>query len=120
MPFPKRVLIESPFRGENWAETKRNIYYAKLCMRDSILRGEAPIASHLIYTQTGILNDKVPEERLRGIHAGQAWGLCAELSAFYIDFDFSEGMEYGYEFAQKHKIKIVHRSLGSSRKIEKL
>ena len=43
---PKLVLVESPFRGDNYNETRDNILYARLCVRDSILRGEAPYASH--------------------------------------------------------------------------
>jgi hypothetical protein len=38
-----------------------------------LLRGESPIASHLLYTQPGILKDDVPEERPLGIEAGLAW-----------------------------------------------
>lgn len=44
------VVLESPYAGD----IERNTNYARDCMRDSILRGEAPIASHLIYTQAGI------------------------------------------------------------------
>jgi hypothetical protein len=49
----KKVIIESPFAGD----VKKNIEYARKCMRDSLLRGEAPLASHLLYTQDGILDD---------------------------------------------------------------
>jgi len=109
----KRVLIESPFKGKEWSETRRNILYAKLCVRDSILRGEAPFASHLFYTQTGILDDRIEEERMRGINAGLAWGEDAELSAFYTDFGFSKGMEYGLKHAQEIGRPIETRSLGA-------
>lgn len=47
MERPTRVLVESPFKGKDYSETARNIYYARLCVRDSILRNEAPLASHL-------------------------------------------------------------------------
>lgn len=64
----KLVILESPFAGD----VKRNILYARMCVRDSLGRGEAPIASHLLYTQSGILNDNLPEERQWGIDAGLA------------------------------------------------
>ena len=109
----QRVLVESPFKGNDWSETRRNIFYARLCVRDSILRGEAPFASHLFYTQTGILDDKIEEERMRGINAGLTWGEDAELSAFYQDFGFSKGMEYGLKHANEIGRKIDYRNLGS-------
>ncbi|MEI7718931.1 MAG: hypothetical protein WCI72_03615 [archaeon] len=117
MANTKRVLIESPFKGKDWSETRRNILYARLCVRDSILRGEAPFASHLFYTQTGILDDKIEEERMRGINAGLTWGEDAQLSAFYQDFGFSRGMEYGLKHAQEVGRPIEKRSLGSSEEV---
>lgn len=36
-------------------------------MATSLKRGEAPIASHLLYTQPGILNDDIPDQRLLSI-----------------------------------------------------
>ena len=41
--------------------------YARACVADCLRRGEAPIASHLLYTQPGVLDDDVPEERAQGI-----------------------------------------------------
>ena len=63
----KRVILESPYAGD----IQRNIKYARECLKDSIKRGEAPIASHLLYTQ--VLDDNIPEERQHGIDAGLAW-----------------------------------------------
>ena len=67
----KRVILESPYAGD----VERNVAYARACLRDSLLRGEAPIASHLLYTQPGVLDDQIPEERQMGIDAGLAWGM---------------------------------------------
>ena len=39
----KLVIMESPFAGA----VQQNVHYARLCLRDCLLRGEAPIASHL-------------------------------------------------------------------------
>lgn len=81
----KLVLIESPYRGNGYTSLELNLKYARACMRDSILQGESPFASHLLYTQEGILDDKNPEERKRGMQAGWDWGKHAVLSAIYID-----------------------------------
>jgi hypothetical protein len=82
------VIIESPYAGD----IEANVEYARAAMRDSLNRGEAPIASHLLYTQPGILIDEVPEERQWGIDAGLAWRKVAELAAFYVDRNWSGGM----------------------------
>lgn len=84
----KLVIIESPFAGE----VEANIAYAKRAVHDCLLRGEAPIASHLLFTQPGILDDDKPEERKLGIEAGLAWYLAADKIVFYTDRGWSRGM----------------------------
>ena len=88
----KLVILESPYAAEDPANLQANIDYARACVRDSLARGEAPIASHLLYTQPDILNDLDPIERQRGIDAGNAWRSVAQLAAFYTDRGWSEGM----------------------------
>lgn len=81
-------MIESPYAGN----VERNVAYARAAMRDSLLRGEQPFASHLIYTQPGVLNDNFLHERKLGIESGFAWGERADLIAFYTDLGWSDGM----------------------------
>jgi hypothetical protein len=85
----KTVILESPYAGD----IERNTEYARKCVRDSLLRGEAPIASHLLYTQPGILREEIPEERQHGIDAGHAWLRFAWLMAVYTDYGISRGMK---------------------------
>lgn len=80
------VVVESPYAGD----VERNVKYARLCMLDCLQRGEAPYASHLLYTQC--LDDDTPDERTLGILAGFAWGAKADLHAFYVDLGVSDGM----------------------------
>jgi hypothetical protein len=115
---PKRVLIESPFKGAHWGQTRDNIFYARLCIRDSLSRGEAPFASHLFFTQTGILDDQIPGERKKGIEAGLAWGFLAELTAVYTDRGVSSGMEQGMESARACGRPIDYRELGDQMDVE--
>ena len=86
----RRVIIESPYAGE----IEANVEYARAAMRDSLNRGEAPIASHLLYTQPGVLRDEIEEERQWGINAGLAWRDAADLIAFYTDRGWSRGMQF--------------------------
>lgn len=103
----KRVIIESPYAGD----IEFNTLYARRCVRDSVLRGEAPIASHLLFTQPGILRDEVPEERKMGIEAGLAWGHVADFHAFYTDLGWSKGMLSAASFCRDKEIFIVIRSI---------
>lgn len=102
----KLVNIESPYAGD----IEANVAYARRCMADCLKRGEAPIASHLLYTQPGILDDLVPEERLLGIHAGFAWNDHAETTVVYTDLGISKGMQYGIDAAKAAGRYVEYRS----------
>jgi hypothetical protein len=83
----KLIILESPFAGSN---LNRNLTYARRALRHSLARGEAPIASHLLYPQA--LNENNQAERIWGIEAGLAWLAVADLQVFYIDYGRSPGM----------------------------
>lgn len=87
----KRVIIESPYAGD----VPTNEDYAREAIRHSLMRGEAPIASHLLYTQPGILDDRNPTERKMGMEAGWSWIGAAWVMAFYVDRGVSHGMRMG-------------------------
>ena len=101
------VILESPYAGD----TEKNIAYAKLCVHDCLLRWEAPIASHLLFTQPGILDDNDIGERMRGIEAGLAWYRVAEGCVVYRDLGVSNGMELGIGRAKRHGLSIEYRTL---------
>ncbi len=107
----RRVIIESPFAGKTKEENEKNIKYARLCLHDCFKRGEAPFASHLLYTQAGILNDNNPEERRLGIQAGFVWGECAEATIVYIDLGISDGMQKGIIEAKNKSRSVEYRRL---------
>lgn len=104
----KRVIIESPYAGD----VPANVEYARRCVKDSLSQGEAPICSHLLYTQPGILDDENAEERAWGIDAGLAWRYVADASVVYTDKGISKGMEYGIAAAQTAGIPVIYRSIG--------
>lgn len=108
----KLVIIESPYGAKTEEQVLINMHYARACVRDSLLRGEIPFASHLFYTQPGILDDNVLEERTLGIVAGLTIGNIFSLSAIYEDLGISKGMEYGIMNAEKTNRLIEHRKLG--------
>lgn len=103
----KIVVIESPFSGD----VLSNVAYARACLADSLKRGEAPVASHLLYTQPGVLDDDNPEERQQGMEAGWAFFQAASLVAVYTDLDISPGMKAGIERAKALGIKVEERKI---------
>jgi hypothetical protein len=107
----RRVIVESPYAGKTPEELERNVRYARACVRDCLRRGEAPIASHLLYTQPGILDDAVPFERQWGIDAGLAWGAVAAATVVYTDLGISRGMQYGINNANAAGRPVEFRTL---------
>lgn len=97
------VVIESPFAGD----IARNILYARRALQDSIGRGEAPYASHLLYPQ--ILDDDNEADRETGITAGLLWAEKADLRAFYVDRGMSAGMYRALRWAMAHQQLIEFR-----------
>lgn len=88
----RRIIIESPYKADFREGILANVHYARECVRSRVLAGDAPIASHLLFTQRGILRDDVPDERKLGIDAGLAWLPQAQAQVFFTDRGWSGGM----------------------------
>ena len=110
----KFVDIETPYSGDTEDEIRRNLLYARACVRDSLMRGEIPFASHLFSTQPGILGDNIPQERYLGIIAGKELieALPDVTTVVYRDLGISRGMQYGVDRAEKNGRDIEYRVLG--------
>jgi len=102
----KPVIIESPFAGD----VERNLAYARRALRDSLRRGEAPIASHLLYPQ--VLDEDKTDDRVLGIAAGFAWWPRADSIIFYTDLGWSPGMEAAYLRASHMGFPTEERLIG--------
>lgn len=107
------VQIESPFANNDPELARRNVLYGRLALRDSLLRGEAPFASHLLYAQDHVLDDTNPEERRLGMEAGFLWLHVADYVAVYTDLGISPGMAEGIKTATSLDIDIDYRTLDS-------
>lgn len=112
------IILESPFKGSQTGTEEEHVTYAKRALKDSLERGEAPIASHLLYTQ--VLDDAIPLERNLGIDAGLAW---KELrladgtpipTVFYMDYGMSSGMSHAYVKARDNHYPVIYRYIGRS------
>jgi len=102
----KLVLIESPYAGD----VETYAAYARRCLADSIARGEAPLAGHLLYTQ--VLDDTDPSQRRVGIECHLALHQAKIKTIVYVDFGISPGMSEGIKRADAEGTPIEYRTIG--------
>ncbi len=109
------VVLESPYSGD----IDRNTIYARRAVRDSLSKGESPIAGHLLYTQPEILRDENPEERAWGIGAHLAWIKVADSVVLYCDYAISSGMRQALDEVEqlltsknRSDLKVEYRFIG--------
>lgn len=100
-----RVIIESPYAGD----VEGNLRYLRRCIKHSLLQGEAPFASHALYTQCGILNDDIQSERNLGISAGFSWRGVADKTVVYTDLGITNGMIAGIADSISRGVPVVYR-----------
>lgn len=110
------VIIESPYRGNDGSFA--NVKYSRQCLRDSLDRGESPFASHLLYTQKGVLDDNVADERDKGIRAAEGWLEKADFVVIYADFGITLGMAKGIAKAARLGKTLKFRWINGVKKIE--
>lgn len=88
----KIIYVCSPLRGDE----ERNIIRARGYCRDVLRQGHLPIAPHVYFTQ--FMDDKVQEERERGLEMGlELLTWCDELWVY--GSRISDGMAREIEFA---------------------
>lgn len=102
-----RTIIESPFAGD----LATNLRYLRRAMNHAIHIGEAPYASHGLYTQEGVLDDTIPAERALGMEAGFAWSEGAHKVTVYTDLGITDGMKRGIERHRENGKVIEMRTL---------
>lgn len=103
-----RVILESPYTGD----VDRNVKYALRALYNSLLLGEAPIASHLLYTQ--VLDDNDPVDRSIGINAGMAWSDLCDYVVVYTDYGISNGIKNAIEIHESLGKRIEYRKIGEN------
>ena len=110
------TVYESPFAARTFDQFARHVAYIRLLTRlGAQLYGEAAIASHMIWTQPGVLRDDDPEERALGIDCGLAVALLACNGhvghVYWTDLGWSGGMLRSAESMRERGLPINERSL---------
>lgn len=114
------VCLESPFKpseddisryeGQYSAAEllRQNLIYARLALLNSLKIGEAPLASHLLYTQVWA---ETPELRNAGIKAGIQMHHRCDLVVLCIDLGVSGGMRLAADNAKLINTEQTRRSI---------
>lgn len=89
----------------------KNLEYARQCCHWVFEQGGVPFASHLFYTQEGMLDDTNKDERNKGIEAGFFIGGFAEKVCVFYDKGISKGMKLGVQKALERDQEIEFVSL---------
>jgi hypothetical protein len=105
------VIIESPWHAAWAGDAQENRIYAAECLKNSLLRGEAPFSSHALYAGSGALDDCKPPEREAGMLAGFAVIARSDFTAVYIDRGISPGMRRGIAEALRLGNRVVYRTM---------
>jgi hypothetical protein len=102
------VFLCSPYRGD----VEANVKYAQRAVRSCILRGEVPIAPHLMYP--GAFDDNVELERWLGMSAGADLLLLSDVLIAFTDHGISQGMQWEISRAIAAGIAVEYRCLPPS------
>lgn len=109
--FKTKVIIESPLASPSKSGLGLNQLYGRAALRDSLLRGEAPMASHMLYAQKYVLDDTDALEREIGMVAGFAWLAIVDRVVVYVDRGISKGMREGIRRAEDLGVIVEERSI---------
>ena len=100
------LYVCSPYRGE----VRRNKEYARELTRAAVDSGFAPVTVHLYLTE--VLDDSRPEERSRGMAAGQdILGHCRYIPVGN-RYGISEGMREEIMLAEQKGMAVLHEKNG--------
>lgn len=114
------VCLESPFKPSKediatysgrFSVTellRQNIVYARMALLNALKLGEAPLASHLLYTQVWTERDDL---RDAGIKAGIELHHRADAVVLYVDLGTSAGMKRAADNARLIGVELLTRSI---------
>ena len=101
----RTCYICSPYRAKTEAELDNHIDYALEITSNAMAAGLAPITPHLYLTQ--VTNDEIPEQRARGLEAGQALLLLCDCLLIGNRYGVSAGMQAEIKLAEQQGVAII-------------
>lgn len=104
------ALVLTPFMSEDPAKKDLLYRYAKRAVKDSLNRGEAPLASHIFYYEF-FNNNLIQTERDMGFISQVSWIQNADLIVVYIDFGITQAMKAALDVAKLKNKRIEYRTI---------
>lgn len=101
------VTLESPYAATKKHTVEEHISYAQECVEALLREGLAPFASHLLYTQPGVLDDNSPKDRALGIEAGLTLAEKTDMRVFAVDYGMSRGMLTALERTKGQQLGVM-------------
>ena len=101
----RTCYICSPYRAKTETELDNHIDYAQEITSKAMAAGLAPITPHLYLTQ--VTNDEIPEQRARGLEAGQALLLLCDCLLIGNRYGVSAGMQAEIKLAEQQGVEII-------------
>lgn len=109
----RRVILESPLAALTREGIEANKRYARACLKDCLIKGDAAICFHLLYdSPPEILDDLIPLHRQFGLEASSIWyGSFIEAVVAYVNLGCSPGMQAGINLALDAGIPVEYRRI---------
>lgn len=107
----RTALLVTPFMAEDPSKAARMVRYALRATRDSLNKGEAPLASHLFFSE--VLNIRNPIERDIGLQSQLNWMKACDVVVVYLDFGITPAMQVAINNAILRHRKIEYRTIGA-------
>lgn len=106
------ALLVTPFMAEDPSNASKMNRYAVRATKDSLNKNEAPLASHLFFSE--VLNVKNPIERDIGLQSQLMWMRGAKVVVVYMDFGVTPAMQTVINAATQLSKRIEYRTIGAT------
>ena len=87
-----KVFLITPYSAQTIEAIERNIDYAREATHKLLVTNNAVFASHLLYTQPNVLDDRNLAQRSLGMKAGQEFLKVCDYAYVGLDLGISKGM----------------------------
>src|SRR5262245_30775558 len=108
------ALVISPYRGDQPGMLELNKAYLNVAIRDAVIRGYSPVATHKMFTES--LNDNDPTERILGMQQRDTFMRVSEGGWVNTDLEVSNGMKEDIEALKKRGIPVDYVYLYGEKK----
>lgn len=108
------VIVECRSRARTDHERHENVTYMQRCLKDSLMRGESPVALEYLYTQPNVLDNERSADRALANRAIMRFYSIANIVAVYEDREFDANMRKRLLLAKRFGVTVEYRGIDCS------